>query len=97
MGLLPISETLLRPKQDLPFELAKQSYLKYGPLEFEESDISSERALVAVEHDRGFLRVDGLGSLQQVKEKLATGEGLLNSYQLADSFMKGMAFKLDKL
>ena len=88
---------MLKPRKALPFAPPKPSYLKYGPLDFNEGDISSEKALVAVEHDYGFQRVDNLSSFAEMKEKVASGQGLLNCYQLADSFMKGVAFKMDKL
>lgn len=54
-------------------------------------------ALVAVEHDAGFCRVDGLQTLEQVINSVQTSKGLLNCYQLADSYMRNVAFKMEKL
>ena len=53
--------------------------------------------MIAVEHDAGFCRVDELQTFAQVQERLASGQGLLNGYQLADSFMRGLAFKMEKM
>ena len=97
LGPLPITEHLLRPRKTLPFAVPKQNYLKFGPLDIPFDDISKEYALVAIEHDAGFCRIDGLNSFQDVIEKLGSGEGLLNCYQLADSFMRNLAFKMEKL
>ena len=52
---------------------------------------------MAVEHDTGFCRVDALQNFDEVLAKLESGEGLLNSYQLADSFMMNIAFKMEVL
>ena len=80
------------------FALPRQSYLTYGALKLDyEEDICKSKVLVAIEVDEGFCRVDGLTTLAEVEAKLANGEKLLNMYQLADSFMRQLAFKMEKM
>jgi len=72
--------------------------LKFGVFNLDYSDdICKERCLVAIECDNGFCRVDNLQNYSEVQEKLQSGEGLLNCYQLADSYMRNLAFKMGKL
>ena len=52
--------------------------------------------MVVLEHDAGFCRVDGHTSVAAVQDQLARGEPLLNMYQLADSLMRNLAFKMEK-
>ena len=42
------------------FDLPPQSYLSYGPLTFKQEEICHDKALIAIEHDKGFQRVDAL-------------------------------------
>ena len=74
------------------------SYLKFGCLTFDyEQDMCKGQALVAIEHDAGFCRIDELQGVDQIGERLSSGQGLLNSYQLTDSYMRNIAFKMEKL
>ena len=100
LGPLSISESLLQPRHanTLPFAPPRPSYLNYGVISLDyESDICKEHCLVAVEHDTGFCRVDTLQNYDEVLAKLQSGEGLFNSYQIADSFMRNLAFKMGTL
>ena len=96
---MPINESLLQQRgaSSLPIALPPPSYLKYGAISFDQAEISTSSALIAIEHDSGFCRIDELESLDQVRERIASGHGLHNSFQLTDSFMRNVAFKMDKM
>ena len=73
VGPIAISETLLLPRADgLPFAPPSQSYLRFGPVTFDyDQDICKEQALLVIEHDSDYCRVDQLESctdlLQQIQ------------------------------
>jgi hypothetical protein len=68
-----------------------QTYLHVGSeyLDFER-DINSEAAVILVESDREYMRIDGFNSVQEVTDALAKGDGnpFLYNYQLAETFMR---------
>lgn len=72
LGPLVINEILLQPRQSqtLGFALPKQSYLTFGSLSLTQADISSQNALIAIEHDAGFCRVDSLTNIEEVMSRL---------------------------
>lgn len=52
---------------DLPFERPKQSFERFGPLNLSfENDICHDQALVVIEHDANFCRVDDLKSSEDL-------------------------------
>ena len=104
LGVIPISEKQLLPKADaLPFAPPQQSYLRFGPVSFDyKDDICKDRALLVIEHDTDYCRVDQIESCASLTEQIAqakndTSVGFLNCHQLADSFMRHIAFKLGKV
>jgi hypothetical protein len=64
--------------------------LDFGPVSLQESDID-DASLAVIECDYGYNRIDNTNNIGE--------EGLefLNKCQLADSFMRGVAFKLGKI
>lgn len=64
IGTIAISERLLLPKADsLPFAPPQQSYLRHGPVSFDfKEDICKDQALLVIEHDTDYCRVDQIDS-----------------------------------
>ena len=77
MGPVSICKEALLPAQmaSLPFSPPKQSFERFGPLDLPlDSEISHEKALVVIENDKDFCRVDSLKSYQDLHEVLASYE-----------------------
>ena len=64
-----------------------------------EKDISHENAILITECDIDYQRLDKYESFSQIQSDLQTLEGnpFVYKYQLADTFMRNVAFKLGKL
>ena len=78
VGKVPIPDA-----SSLPFKVPRQTFLNFGPVQFNIEDIELSQALSVLEYDVEFNRVDP--------------QPCHNMYQLADSFMKGVGFKLGKV
>ena len=52
------SKVPLPTENSLPFKLPKQTFLNFGPIEFEIDDIELEHAFSVLEYDVNFNRVD---------------------------------------
>ena len=63
---LPVNEKLFEPQSGLPFAAPRQSYLNFGPLALDESDIDRSQALLVVEFDTLYNRVDHFKDMDQV-------------------------------
>lgn len=63
---------------DLPFARPRQSFERFGPLNLSfEDDVSHDQALIVIEHDTNFCRVDDLQSsadLKTIVEAMANGD-----------------------
>ena len=72
IGPLAFNERLLRPRpaQSLGFDLPKPSYMSFGCLSLTQEDISNQSAMIAIEHDAGFCRVDSLNSFDEAIARL---------------------------
>ena len=103
MGPVRICKQALLPSQSVPFSLPKQSFERFGPVELTlEADISHDKALIVVENDKDFCRVDSLQSHQELLEILNGYQSgkeprLLGHFQLADTLMRQVGFKLGKI
>jgi len=93
LGPVPIDSSVLLPGP-LPFARPKQSFERFGPLEFTMDEICNDHALVVIENDKDYCRVDSLGSyaelitvLEELKQP-GTSRRLFGSCQLADTLMK---------
>jgi len=55
--------------------------------------------VIVVESDREYMRIDGFNSVQEITDALAKANGnpFLYNYQLAETFMRQVAFKLGKM
>ena len=78
-----------------------QTYLTFGSqdqLDID-SDIECEQAILLVEHDQDYMRIDKFDSMREIVEAFSSGTGnpLIYKYQLAETFMRQVAFKLGKL
>ena len=74
--------------------------MKFGPISFSEEEICRDQGLIVIEHDQNYCRVDELKSCDELKQKEnQDGQygGFFNCHQLADSLMRGIAFKLGKV
>lgn len=75
LGPVSICKEALLPAQmaSLPFSPPKQCFERFGPLDLPlDTEISHDRALVVVENDKEFCRVDSLKSFQELHEVLAS-------------------------
>lgn len=106
LGPVKITRDALLPAfvEFLPFARPKQSFERFGPVELPlDEDISHEHALVVIENDEDFCRVDTLQNFAEVAkilEGLASGDKdarLFGQCQLADTLMKQIGFKLGKV
>ena len=74
LGPLAINERLMQPRQSaqqpLGFALPPPSYLSYGSLALAREDINNQNAMIAIEHDAGFCRVDGLNTVDEVMSRV---------------------------
>ena len=55
----------------LPFAPPKQSYIRFGPVTFDEGDISKDRGLIVIEHDLKHCRVDQMKSCNELQERVS--------------------------
>jgi hypothetical protein len=64
-----------------------------------DNDIECEKAILLVEHDQDYMRIDKFESMREIVEAFSSGTGnpLIYKYQLAETFMRQVAFKLGKL
>ena len=78
-----------------------QTYLSFGSQNFDfEKDIEGEKAILLIEHDQDYMRIDHFTSYKEIIDTLQTtpaGNPFIYKYQLAESFMRQVAFKLGKL
>ncbi|CDW81654.1 UNKNOWN [Stylonychia lemnae] len=104
IGIYPqsIQQNHLKPKKYDILEgiAAPQSYVRVGSMILnEESDIDYEKAVLITEIDEDYQRRDKFENLEQIQSELKTelGNPFFQKYQLADTFMRNIAFKLGKL
>eukprot|EP00347_Sterkiella_histriomuscorum_P007323 403349390 len=80
--------------------IPKQTYLSVGSMNLDlEKDIAQDQAILLIECDIDYQRLDKYESLDQIQKELDTAEAnpFVYKYQLADTFMRNIAFKLGKL
>lgn len=93
---LNISRSFLIPKAPNPLLaslIPAQTYLSFGSQTYDlDKDIDSHHAVLVVEHDQDYMRIDDFQSYKHIIETLSdpnlTGSPFIYKYQLAESFMR---------
>ncbi|TNV80174.1 hypothetical protein FGO68_gene10961 [Halteria grandinella] len=98
---LPITEGLLKPKVEntlLQGLTPPQTYLTIGSQTLTEVDINQNQGVLLIECDKEYMRIDHFKELKEIFESVGQGKNeFLYKYQLAESFMKQVAFKMGKM
>lgn len=63
-----------------------------------ESEINQNEGVLLIESDKEYMRIDHFKGLNEIIESVGEGKNeFLYKYQLAESFMKQVAFKMGKM
>ena len=85
----PILESLVPPQTFLNFGTQERLDL--------ERDINQEEALLVIENDTDYIRKDKFKTLAEILSASVEANPFVYKYQLAESFMRQVAFKLGRL
>ena len=102
ISAVPITSKHLTPQHKNPLLASitpPQTYLHVASEYLKFDDVNKAFAVLLIENDKDYMRIDRFQSYEEIQKALAQDQGnpFLYNYQLAESFMKQVAFKLGKM
>ena len=76
---MKVSESIFKPKE-LPFAAPRPCYLDFGPVALTDSDINHTQALMVVEYDCLYNRIDKFTSIDQLLSADMQSNPFLNMF-----------------